>query len=178
MCVKDASFPFIVPVTMNTTSTGIKVLTVSLLMGKVTTLRNGEHISSWGLRYPIRQTIHDTKAQIGSHNYGLHFAATPACTIGLPDEFGSHRLAVLPSPQVWDPITEAAQKKEASPPRCWHSDACTPLFCMDCWNLKIEDLNNPDFWQAFKTCCAKSDDFDITMSVEQIWRRQIVLTDS
>jgi hypothetical protein len=133
MCFKDAALPFIIPLEMHNTSTGTQLLTVSLLMGKVTTLRNGEHISSRGLLYPIRQTIHDTKAKTGNHNYALHFAATPECNIGLPDDFGSHRLAVLPSPQIWDPLTEAEQKEEDQPPRCWHSDGCTPLFCMDCW---------------------------------------------
>jgi hypothetical protein len=171
MCFADAAFPFIIPLEVKTTSTGTQLLTVSLLLGKVTTLRHGEHISFRGLRYPFRQTIHDTKAIPGSHDFSLHFAATPACTIGLPDEFGSHRLAVLPSPQLWEPITEAQENS-----RCWHADGCTPLFCLDCWHLQPEDLNNPDFWRAFKTCCGRNDDFLRTLPRDQLWHRQLAVS--
>jgi hypothetical protein len=171
MCFQDASAPVIIPVAMEKIRTGAQLLTVSLLLGKVTTVRrNGEHISFRGLRYPIGQTIRDTKAKIGDHDFALHFATTPACTIGLPDEFGSHRLAVLPGPRVWDPITKKDQKG-----RCWHSDSCTPVVCLDCWKLKPEELTNPDFWRAFKMCSGRNDSFLRTLPLDQIWHRQIVL---
>jgi hypothetical protein len=128
MCFEDSNLPFVFPLDLRQTSNDTQLLTVSMLLGKVTTKRNGEHISSRGMLYPIRQTIYDRKAQEGSHKFALHFAATPECDIALPDSFGSHRLAVLPSPQIWDPLTE-----EQDSSRCWHSDGCTPLFCMDCW---------------------------------------------
>jgi hypothetical protein len=171
MCYKDANLPFLYPLELRNIGDGTQRLTVSMLLGKVTTKRNGEHISSMGLLYPIRQTIHDTKAKEGSHSQALHFAATPECNIALPDSFGSHRLAVLPGPQIWDPL-----KEEEPVSRCWHSDGCTPIFCMDCWNLKPEDLNNPDFWRAFKKSCEQSDDSVLRIPRDQIWHQQIVVT--
>ena len=172
MCFPDASFPFIIPLAENTTRTGTHLVTVSLLLGKVTTLRrNGEHISFRGLRYPIGQPIHDTQAIPGSHDFALHFAATPACSIGLPDEFGSHRLAVLPGPRVWEPFTKQEQVG-----RCWHSDSCTTLFCMDCSKLKPEDLTNPDFWRVFKTSYGRNDDFLRTLPLDQLWHRQLAVS--
>jgi hypothetical protein len=170
MCFPDDSFPFILPVAVTATRSGTKHLTVSLLLGKVTTLRHGEHISFRGLRYPLRQPVHDTMAIPGSHDYALHFAATPACTIGLPDEFGSHRLAVLPSPQLWDPFTEQEENS-----RCWHSDSCIPLFCMDCWQLQPTDLNNPDFWRAFQKRREHADGSLLRIPLEQIWHRQLAV---
>jgi hypothetical protein len=174
MCFQDASAPVIIPVAMEKTRTGTQLLTVSFLLGKVTTLRrNGEHISFRGMRYPIGQTIHDTKAIFGSHDFALHFAATPACTIGLPDEFGSHRLAVLPGPRVWDPMTK---KEQAG--RCWHSDSCTPVVCLECSKLNPEDLTNPDFWRACNTYYGRTDAFLRPISLDQIWHRQIVVSDT
>jgi hypothetical protein len=172
MCFEELTSPFLLPLTETTTRTGTKLQTVSLLLGKVTTLRKGEHISFKGLRYPILQPVHDTKALVGDHQKALHFAATPACTLGLPDEFGSHQLAVLPSRRVWDPYTEEIQKK-----RCWHADGCIPLFCLSCWNLTPADLYNPDFWHAFKLYCAKRGDLLRTLSLDQIWQRQMVVTE-
>jgi hypothetical protein len=169
MCVDTSTDPFILPLTETTTQSGLTVWMESLLLGKVTTLRRGgEHISFRGLRYPLLQPVHDTKAIVGRHDYALHFAPTPECTLGLPDEYGSHRIAVLPSPQLWDPYTADIRK-----PRCWHSDGCHPLFCLDCWHMSPDDLYNPDFWQCFKTYCAKNGDFLRSLSLDQIWQRQI-----
>ncbi len=161
MCFKSIEFPFLIPLELLMTNTGSRLLTLSMLLGKVTTKRHGEHVSSRGMLYPLRQTIHDVKAVAGDHQYALHFAPTPECAIGLPDAFGSHRLVVIPAPDVWDPLPPKALppgKGEVPEPRCWHSDGCTPLFCMDCWNLTPSDLNNPDFWRAFKKSCELSDD--------------------
>jgi hypothetical protein len=172
MCFEDDTSPFVLPLTETTTQSGLTLRTETLLLGKVTTLRRGgEHISFKGLRYPLLQPVHDTKAIIGHHTFALHFAPTPACAIGLPDEYGSHRLAVLPS-RVWDLYTNEIRK-----PRCWHSDGCIPLFCMDCWNLTPAALQNPDFWQCFKTYCAKNGDVLRTLSRDQIWQRQLVVTE-
>jgi hypothetical protein len=173
MCVETTMRPFILPLVETTTRTGETLRTESLLLGKVTTLRNREHISFKGLLYPLLQPVHDTKAIVGDHQKALHFAATPECTIGLPDEFGSHKVAVLPSRQVWAPYTNEIKK-----PRCWHADGCIPLFCLSCWNLTPDDLQNPDFWQCFKTYCAKNGDFLRTLSLDQIWQRQIVVSDN
>jgi hypothetical protein len=168
MCYKSKDLPFLIPLELFNTSHDTQLLTISMLLGKVTTKRNGEHISSRGMLYPIRQTIHDPKAKEGRHDFALHFAPTPECAIALPDSFGSHRLAVLPSPQIWDPLTE-----EQDSSRCWHSDGCTPLFCMDCWGLKPADLNNPDFWHAFKKSCELSNDSVLSIPRDQVWHRQI-----
>jgi hypothetical protein len=173
MCYDDETSPFMLPLTETTTETGLTLRTEGLLLGKVTTIRKGgEHISFKGLRYPLLQSVHDTKAIVGRHDLALHFAATPACTLGLPDEFGSHRLACLPSWQVWDPYTTDSRK-----PRCWHSDGCIPLFCLTCWNLAPADLDNPDFWECFKTYCAKTGDVLRNLSREKLWQRQRVLPD-
>jgi hypothetical protein len=171
MCVEFLTSPFLLPLTETTTSTGRTLRTETLLLGKVTTLRRGgEHISFKGLRYPLLQPVHDTKAIVGHHTFALHFAPKPDCTLSLPDEFGSHLLAALPSRQVWDPYTNEIRK-----PRCWHSDGCIPLFCLSCWDLTAEDLENPDFWQCFKTYCAKNGDFLRTLSPDQIWQRQLMI---
>jgi hypothetical protein len=174
MCFDDPSVPSLMPVAVTTTSTGTKLLTVSLLLGKVTTIRRGEHISFRGMRYPLLETIHDPQAIQGSHDSALHFAATPECAIGLPDEFGSHRLAALPAPAVWDPLEKwyaATDEKRKS--RCWHSDGCLPLFCLDCENLTPEDLTNPDFWRAMPTWWGRR--MGNRIVAEQIWQRQLVL---
>jgi hypothetical protein len=171
MCYEDDTSPFVLPLTETRTQSGLTVWMDSLLLGKVTTVRRGgEHISFRGLRYPLLQPVHDTKAIVGDHQHALHFAPTPECTLGLPDEYGSHKVAVLPSRQVWDPYTDEIKKK-----RCWHADGCVPLFCQTCWNLTPDDLYNPDFWHAFKLYCAKNGDFLRTLSLEKIWQRQRVL---
>jgi hypothetical protein len=120
------------------------------------------------MRYPLLATIHDPKAIPGSHDYALHFAATPGCAIGLPDEFGSHRLAVLPGPRVWDALQEGKLNN-----RCWHADSCTPLFCLDCWQLRPEDLTNPEFRRAVTQLWVRRT--GRRMVTEQIWQRQIVV---
>jgi hypothetical protein len=141
MCVETITSPFILPLAETTTQTGMWLRIDTLLLGKVTTMRQGsEHISFRGLRYPLLQPVHDTKAIIGRHDFALHFTPTPDCTLGLPDEFGSHCLAVLPSRDVWDPYTDEIRK-----PCCWHSNGCWPLFCLTCWNMTPADLSNPDF---------------------------------
>lgn len=184
MCIKSTEFPFLIPLELLTSSTGSHLLTVSMLLGKVTTKRrNGEHVSSRGLLYPLRQTIHDVQAEAGSHSHALHFAPTPECNIRLPDSFGSHRVAVIPGPAVWDPLEEWNPRKALHPgtgevpePRCWHSDSCSTLFCMDCWELTPADLNNPDFWRAFKKGCEAADGSVLRIPREQVWHRQIALT--
>jgi hypothetical protein len=174
MCFADPSFPCLIPVQVTSSSTGTKLLTVSLLLGKVTTIRHGEHISFRGMRYPLLETIHDPKAIPGSHDYAMHFAATPVSAIGLPDEFGSHRLAVLPAPAVWEPLEKwSAATDENRKGRCWHSNGCLPLFCLDCGNLKPEDLTNPDFWRGLTTWWARRMGNRIVTA--QIWQRQLVL---
>jgi hypothetical protein len=189
MCYKDDSLPFYLPWELRNTSNGTRCLTYTILLGKVTTKRNGEHISSRGLLYPIHQTIHDVNAKEGNHEHALHFAANPECTLALPDSYGSHRLAVLPPPDVWDPHEEWNlvkgwdPRKELQPPkpvdfpsRCWHSNGCTILFCMDCWKLKPEDLTNMDFWRAFKKSCELSDSSLLSLSRDQVWHRQIAVS--
>jgi hypothetical protein len=168
MCFDDPAFPCLIPVHVTSSSTGTKLLTVSLLLGKVTTIRHGEHISFRGMRYPLLETIHDSQAIPGSHDSAMHFAATPVSAIGLPDEFGSHRLAVLPGTRVWDSLKDMKLRN-----RCWHSDSCTPLICLDCGRLRPEDLSNPDFWRGLTTWWARRMGNRIVQ--EQIWHRQIVV---
>jgi hypothetical protein len=166
MCYKDSNRPFIIPLEIGITAQGRQLVTVTLLLGKVTTKRNGEHVSSRGLLYPIHQTIHDTNAKAGDHANALYFAASPESAFALHDNYGSHVLAVIPGPQVWDPLSE-----KQNPARCWHSDSCTPILCMDCAGLKAEDLNSPDFWRAFQKGCEQGNDFVLRLPRDEVWHR-------
>src|SRR5918999_4913075 len=144
------------------------------VMGKVTNLRNGEHKSGRGFTYPIGQTITDPNAQVGNHSYGLHLIGDPASNE--LDSYGSHRLAVLPAPEVWDPLVETDEQQK----RCYHSSGVSTLFCVDCDHLKAEELNNPQFWQSLfvprrRSCtrrrAAKSNDLVIRLPQSSVWTK-------
>jgi hypothetical protein len=141
MCYEDPTQPYVLPLGLHRTAENILVMTYSLLLGKVTQLRDGQHISYMGFTYPIGRTVPDPNAQVGDHNYGLHFTASPASAHRLPS-YSSHRLAVLPAPQMWKSLEDGGDID-----RCWHSNGATTLFCLDCENIDLDVLSNVDFWR-------------------------------
>jgi hypothetical protein len=141
MCIEDPMQPYALPLEEHRTWNNVRVLTYSLLLGKVTGFRSGEHFSSRGLLYPLRRAVYDLNARAGNHELALHFTASPDSASRL-EGYGSHRLAVLPAPKVWDSVSHRGLQN-----RCWHSLGCTPLFCMDCMRIELDVLTNPDFWK-------------------------------
>jgi hypothetical protein len=168
MCHYDATKPYAIPLQVTRTDSGITVMDYSLLLGKVISKRDGEHRSSMGfMMYPVGRTVYESKACVGSHSYGLHFAASPKST-GLSG-YGSHRLAVLPAPALWDPV-----KNGVKVPRCWHSAGATTLFCLDCSGYKLSVLDDPDFWEDLRP--RKSSHglkFTDMLASNAVWHRQV-----
>jgi hypothetical protein len=167
MCHSDTTKPYVIPLQVTQTESGITVMDYSLLLGKVTTKRDGEHWSSMGFKYPVGRTVFDSKACVGSHEHGLHFAASPKST-GF-STYGSHRLAVLPAPALWDPI-----KKGVNVPRCWHSAGATALFCLDCSGYTLSVLNDPDFWEDLQPRKGtRGLKFTDLLASKAVWHRQV-----
>ena len=144
MCLRVPGQPKRLILERHHTRDGTLVETYTFALGKVTEFRTGEHRSQRGFTYPIGQTVFDSNARVGDHENGLHFIADHA-NARLMDSFGSHRLAVLPAPQLWDLPVESGEQPRR---RCWHSSGATTLFCIDCLGLKLEELNNPEFWDS------------------------------
>jgi len=144
MCLDLPGQPYRIVLDRQTMSDGASIETYTYALGKVTTkARNGEHTSSHGFTYPIGQTVYDANAQIGSHSRSLHFMPSLYGAASNMNEYGSCRLVVLPGPQFWDmPI-----KNGSNPPRCYHAASCTPLFCVDCLGLKLQDLKHDACWR-------------------------------
>jgi hypothetical protein len=142
MCVKFPERPYALPLETHYTRNNILVLTFSLVLLKVTELRHGLHVSSRGFPFPMRQSVYDPNVRIGHHDYGLHFAASPEGANKLKGSYGSHRLAVLPAPEVWDSVEKAGQTK-----RCWHSSGAHTLMCLDCNRVELDVLDTSDFWE-------------------------------
>jgi hypothetical protein len=142
----------------------------------VTQLRSGRHTSLRGFTYPIGYYVHDANAKVGDHQNGLHFIASVAGSKFL-DSFGSHRLAVLPAPQLWDPPVGNDERQE----RCWHSSGGTMLFCMDCAGYTPADLTNPAFWHELTKPLrqpntqqkAKNNDFVLRLPRNAVWFKQL-----
>jgi hypothetical protein len=144
MCVDLPGQPYRIVLDRQTTSDGAKIETYTYALGKVTTkARNGEHTSVRGFTYPLGQTVSDPNAKIGSHEHSLHFMPSLYGVASTMNEYGSHRLVVLPGPQFWDmPV-----KRTNNPPRCYHAASCTPLYCVDCLGLKLTDLKHDACWR-------------------------------
>jgi hypothetical protein len=122
---------------------GALVETQTLALAKVTgKTRAGEHISSHKFVYPIGQTVYDPNARVGDHANSLHFL--PAVEYA-PDysSYGSCIVIVVPGPHLWDlPVASGEQ-----PAHCLHSNSCTPLFCLTCQGLTLDDLKHDAFWR-------------------------------
>jgi hypothetical protein len=170
MCIATNDQPYAVPLKLRYAKNGTLILTYSLLLGKVTEKVRGRHISSMGITYPVGGSVYDQQAIVGDHDSGLHFAATPLDTETLVG-FGSHRLAVLPAPKVWDPV-----KHTDLTDRCWHSTGCTIAACLDCEGILPSVLTNPLFWQDLRKRYGSSpDDIIYRTPLYKIWHRSRAL---
>jgi hypothetical protein len=144
MCFEDPTRPYAFPLDVRQSWFNTNVLTYSLLLLKVTGFHNDMHWSRMAFPYPLRQLVSDPNARVGDHERALHFAASPAVAHML-NSYGSHRLAVLPAPKVWDPVNWRGYQN-----RCWHSGGCVPLFCYDCEGVELDVVSNPDFRHDLK----------------------------
>jgi len=137
MCVYDPLEPYALPLERHGNR-----LTYSLLLGKVTRYWQGQHYSSIAFPYPIRQMVYDPNALLGDHRCSLHFMASPDSARFLQGgAYGSHRLAILPAPRVWDRVEDSRLTDI-----CWHSFGAFTLCCMDCLGIELDVLTNPAFW--------------------------------
>jgi hypothetical protein len=163
MCHKDSTKPYALPLSRQDVADGMQIMRYSMMLGKVTTKRNGEHVSSQGFTYPIGRTVYDQNAIVGDHGRALHFTASPDSTKYLQGNYGSHRLAVLPAPVIWDsPETHGLTK------RCWHSFGAHSLLCLDCEGVELDVLTRPDFWQDLMLP-------DFTIPLEAVWHKQLLV---
>jgi hypothetical protein len=170
MCYPFKAEPLAVPLKLRLAKSGKRILTYSLLFGKVTEKKFGKHRSIHGFTYPIGRTVFDPNAIVGDHEFGLHFAASPFDVADL-DEYGSHVLAVLPGPKVWDPV-----RQDDLSGRCWHANACLPAVCLTCDPLSLPELTNPDFWQDLsKWSGSASVDCLFRTPLYQVWHRSRAL---
>lgn len=169
MCYYDAKQPYGLPLEWVRSRDGKDRLIYSLLLGKVTSRnRGGEHLSSRGFTYPIQRPVRDSNARMGDHSNALHFAASPDSAIYLPDSYGSHRLAVAPAPQLWEPPERGLTD------RCWHSSGAFPLFCVDCEGIDLDVLDDPRFWDDIGLPSnRRDDDFVIRIPRKSVWTREM-----
>jgi hypothetical protein len=181
MCVYVPGNPYRIVLDQYRDQTGNIIETFTYAVGKVTRKpKHSEHISTYGFTYPIGRTVFDPNAQQPrpgqpfSHDLCLHFFQTLNGT-GILNHYGSHRLIVLPAPQVWGyPAFNGTPS-----PRCVHSVGCTPLFCLDCFGLQLKDLKNPDFWRDMtKPRIHSSDDFVLPVPRNNVWHRQVQVNPS
>jgi hypothetical protein len=176
MCFAVVGQPYRLVLERHRSEDGTPIEIYTFALGKVTSKqKNGEHKSSQGFTYPIGQTATDPKAQVGSHAFGLHLVPTLDCADQL-SSYGSHRLAVLPGPKLWDPPFENTEQQT----KCWHSGSVTTLFCLDCSGFTLDDLKNPDFWQSLtkppkrssRRKSAKTDEFVLHLPRASVWHNQ------
>ena len=173
MCEYDSSEPLAIPLRRRRTKKGLLLMDYSILLGKVTQKRNGEHLSSRGFTWPISRTVHDSNALVGDHGRALHFTASPASAHRF-NGYGSHRLGVLPAPQLWDPLDENGKQLS----RCYHSSGGVILLCMDCDNYQLDVLENPDFWQDLKQPGRLPGGlkFSELLASDSVWHKQVALS--
>jgi hypothetical protein len=159
MCEPITEPPYAVPVAARAVGTTTRVLIYCLLLTKVTELRHGVHLSWKGFAYPLRRMVTDPNARVGDHDYALHFGTTPESAERELGSYGSHRLAVLPTAPVWEPVHTAGLHH-----RCWHAPGCVVLFCYDCAGLAPAAVRDPAFWAALS---------DRPDSFPQDWRNAV-----
>jgi hypothetical protein len=163
MCYKDKMKPYALPLSLRDVAGDRQIMTYSMLLGKVTTKRHGEHVSLRGFTYPIGRTVYDQNAVVGDHGRALHFTASPDSAHRLKDAYGSHRLAVLPAPVLWDPTETDGLSK-----RCWHSVGAHNLLCLDCSGVELDVLTRLDFWEDLMV-------HEFNILLETVWHRQLVI---
>jgi hypothetical protein len=162
VCEKFAELPYALPLGEPYTWNNTRVLNFGLLLTKVTQLRGRVHQSSRGFSYPMQGMVNDPNAIVGRHDLALHFGTTPESAKRKLGSYGSHRLAVLPGPHVWDPVQRGFTK------RCWHAGSCRVLFCYDCSGVQLAVVRDPAFWHDLKLSPDNlSDDF-----INSVWHMQ------
>jgi len=161
MCLRRRGKPQAYPLSIEKTPYGDKV-DFGLVLGKVTEKRNGEHVSSRGMLYPTQQQVWDQHAIPFDHNQCLHLTSNPQNVEGL-EGWGSHRLAMLPAPQLWGDPNNTWDN------RCWHSDGGFVLGCLEC-DFDLEDITDPYFAKDMGLSFKKSGDyFYLPVPKSDIW---------
>jgi hypothetical protein len=173
---RPAINPIRIVINRQSAQNGSLIETQTLALAKVTGItRSGDHISSRKFVYPIGQTVHDPNATVGSHARSLHFL--PAVEYA-PDysSYGSCIVIVVPGPQLWDlPVASGDQ-----PAHCLHSTMCTPLFCLTCQRLTLDDLKDDAFWRdlplarkQYGVSAAKNRQQMLAIPRENVWHEQV-----
>jgi hypothetical protein len=165
MCVYLPDAPYAIPLEEHYTWNNNRILTYSLLLTKVTELRNNVHQTS-GFSYPLRQGVYDQNAIVGDHKRALHFGSTPDSAKSLLNGYGSHRLAVIPARKVWDPVHMCYLHD-----RCWHSYGASVWFCYDCEGYKLDVVTDPAFWKDLKL----GPGYFSKELINSVWHKQKIL---
>jgi hypothetical protein len=163
MCVELPEAPYALPLEEHRTWNNNRMLTYSLLLTKVTVLQNHVHQTGRGFAYPLRHMVYDPDARVGDHDRALHFGSSPESAQSVLSSYSSHRLAVLPAPQVWDPVYQAHLQY-----RCWHSNGAAVLFCYDCDRYDLNVVTNPAFWDDLKL----SPSYFSKAFIHSVWHKQ------
>jgi hypothetical protein len=149
--------------------------TQTFALAKVTELRRKMHISLSKFAYPIRQTVYDRNAYVGSHSSCLHFLPSLEAAPSYND-YGSHNLIVLPAQKLWDPPVLYGEQKA----QCWHSNGCTTLFCATCLGLTSEDLKNDECWRdltrprkQYALPSARNTETVVPVPRDNVWHRRV-----
>ncbi len=149
MCYRSRSLPLAVPLSVvPLEGRSVSGLVYTLALAKATTLRNGEHYSTAGMRafsYPLgRGWVRDPRFEPGSHTKCLHFSTPADAVDGMLDSYGSHRLIALPSRGLhWG--------GDGWKDRCWHDGAALPVCCLACdAGDDPSALNAPEFWEELR----------------------------
>jgi hypothetical protein len=165
MCVKLTDIPYALPLEEHYSWNNRRFLTYSLLLTKVTELRNHVH-QTRGFSYHMRHMVYDPNARIGDHQHALHFGSSPESAQSELISYGSHRLAVLPAPKVWDPV-----HMDRLQYRCWHSYGAAVLFCYDCEGVELDVVRDPVFRDDLKL----SPEYFSKGFIQSVWHKQTQL---
>jgi hypothetical protein len=166
MCERLPEAPYALPLGEHRTWYGVLKIIYSLLLTKVTVLHNHVHQTRNGFTYPIRHMVYDPYAIVGNHQHALHFGSSPDSAKSRLNEYGSHRLAVLPAPKVWDPVHQDQLHY-----RCWHSYGALVLFCYDCDRYDLNVVTNPAFWKDLNL----SPEYFSKELIHSVWHKQKML---
>jgi hypothetical protein len=179
MCFPHVGIPFAMLLDQQTRNNGDLLMFFSLVFGKVVALnRSGMHTSSRGFEWPIGKTVHDAYAKFGSHDYGLHYLASPTCA-PMYNSYDSHLLGVFPAPQVWHPQLELPTPEMLAVPqqqRCYHSTGGTTLCCFTCSGLELDVLTDPALLRDLKRPRSLPGKLNINnlLTSNKVWYRSVV----
>ncbi len=140
MCFTHPSEPIAHPLLVHQLSEQERLLYYTLLLGKVTELRNGVHQTK--IRYPIRNWVLDPNYNPDNHDAAIHMATLEAIRQNKLNAFGSHPLVMAVSNQ----LQRGNHGVEGS---CWRDHQVLPTVCLTCEGIEKqpEVLNLPEFWR-------------------------------